>query len=144
MRNAYMLINFGDFVDGSSSKTADPYIQLLPLTDLSEAHADFVNVRLMGNDNTGNFQLLPASVLPPNTDSSSSDDDDNDSVGKKIKRYLPYIIAGAAVIGLVLIAAVVGCCMSSRKKRYRRLHDVAPQGLEHVEPFERYQPARRY
>ncbi|TDL23419.1 hypothetical protein BD410DRAFT_160062 [Rickenella mellea] len=29
MRNMYTLINFGDFVDGSSSKTADPYIQLL-------------------------------------------------------------------------------------------------------------------
>lgn len=140
-----MLINFGDFVDGASSKTADPYLQLLPLTDdLSEAHSDFVNVRLMGEDNTGNFQLLPSSVLPPNDEDTSSDNDHDDSVGSKIKKYLPYIIAASAVVGLLLIAAVIGCCMSSRKKRYRRLHDPAPHGLEHVEPFERYQPARRY
>ncbi|KAI0093260.1 acid protease [Irpex rosettiformis] len=145
LRNAYMLINFGDFVDGASSKTADPFLQLLPLTDdLTEAHSDFVNIRLMGNDNTGNFQLLPSSVLPPNNDSTTSDNNNNDSVGSKIKKYLPYIIAGSAVIGLLLIAAVIGCCMSSRKKRYRRLHDPAPHGLERVEPFERYRPARRY
>lgn len=46
MRNAYILINYGDFVEGASDTTADPYIQLLALTnDTAEAHADFVRVR---------------------------------------------------------------------------------------------------
>jgi len=45
LRNAYMLINFGDFVDGTKV-TAQPYIQLLPLTtDPVAAHADFLKVR---------------------------------------------------------------------------------------------------
>ena len=73
-----MLINYGDFVDGASSKTADPYIQLLPLTtDAAETHSDFVQVRLMGVDSTSNFHLLPASVVPPDNDNSSDDDDES-------------------------------------------------------------------
>lgn len=58
MRNAYLLIDFGDFVDGSPANTSDPYIQLLALTnDTAEAHADFVHVRGSassgGNDGGG-------------------------------------------------------------------------------------------
>ncbi|KAI0695469.1 aspartic peptidase domain-containing protein [Cytidiella melzeri] len=144
LRNAYILINFGDFVEGSSSKTAAPFVQLLPLTqDMAQAHSDFVNVRLMGVDNTGNFKLLPSSVLPPVTN-YSSDDDDDESFADRIRPYLPYIIAGSAVLGLVIVAAVIGCLVSGRRKRYRRLYDAAPQGHEHVEPFERYRPNRRY
>ncbi|KAJ7636236.1 aspartic peptidase domain-containing protein [Roridomyces roridus] len=51
LRNVYVLINFGDFVAGSNSK-ADPYIQLLSITDLAQAHTDFVNERLNGTDTT--------------------------------------------------------------------------------------------
>ncbi|KAH9053739.1 acid protease [Lactarius vividus] len=43
LRNAYLLINFGDFVDGSVNTTADPYVQLLSITDPASAHADFLN-----------------------------------------------------------------------------------------------------
>jgi hypothetical protein len=43
VRSAYMLVNFGDFIDGKQDKVADPYVQLLPTTDdLAEAHNDFV------------------------------------------------------------------------------------------------------
>ncbi|KAI0045957.1 hypothetical protein FA95DRAFT_1459550, partial [Auriscalpium vulgare] len=52
LRNAYILINYGDFADGTTSKL-DPYIQLLPTTNISSAHIDFVNVRLNGTDTTG-------------------------------------------------------------------------------------------
>jgi len=142
LRNAYMLINFGDFVDGSSSKTANPYIQLLPLTqDLAEAHSDFVNVRLMGVDNTGNFKLLPASVVPPDDDNGPSN---KESFSDKIHPYIPWIIVGSVAIGVCIVIAIVLCVISSRRKRYRRLQEPAPQGLEQYEPFERYQPGRRY
>ncbi|KAI0045590.1 acid protease, partial [Auriscalpium vulgare] len=48
LRNVYLLVNFGDFVDGSTSR-ADPYVQLLSTTnDTAAAHSDFVNVRIKG------------------------------------------------------------------------------------------------
>ncbi|CAL1707657.1 unnamed protein product [Somion occarium] len=142
LRNVYLLINFGDFVDGKDGKTNDPYIQLLSRTDLAEAHTDFVVNRLDGVDDTDNFHLLPASVLPV----VDQDPDDNESLSEKIKPYLPYIIAGSAVLGLLLLIGIFFCIRSSRQKRYRRLHDPAPAGLHHSQepPFASYQPARRY
>lgn len=137
-----MLVNYGDFVDGSSSKTADPYVQLLPLTtDAAEVHTDFVNVRLMGVDQTGNFHLLPASVLPP---SDSSSDGSTESFSQRIHPYLPWIITGSSVIGVTLLVSTAFCVVRNRRKRYRRLHDPAPHGLEQYEPFERYSPSQRY
>ena len=49
VRNVYLLVDYGDFVDGSVNTTADPYVQLLSITNPTAAHADFVNVRLNGN-----------------------------------------------------------------------------------------------
>lgn len=149
MRNAYISINYGDFVDGSTNKKADPYIQLLPLTDdLAEAHSDFVNVRLMGDDQTGNFHLLPASVLPPDNSTNSDGDDDDQSFSDKIHPYIPYLIAGSVGGAVLLLIAIAFCVVSSRRSRYRRLHDPAPQGLpvDHHQdaPFMRYEPTNRY
>lgn len=147
LRNVYMLINFGDFVDGSNSKTADPYIQLLTTTDIADSHHDFVIVRLGGIDNAESVQLLPASVLPPNEDDTT---DDDKSLSEKIHPYLPYIIAGSAVLGVLLLVGVAFCVRDSRKKKYRRLHDPAPAGMSSHQhrtsdpPFATYQPARRY
>ena len=147
-----MLVNFGDFVDGSTKKTNDPFVQLLPTTDdAAEAHNDFVSVRLNGVDDTSNFHLLPASVLPPNDDDTTND---NESFSQKIHPYLPYIIAGSSVLGALLIGAILWCCCSSRKEKYHRLHEPAPVGHSNMHqqqqqwqqppPFHNYQPARRY
>ena len=73
VKNAYMLINFGDFVDGSPNNTADPYIQLLPTTNMQQAHQDFVNIRLGGVDTTSSQPpLLPTiqTMLSENTSST--------------------------------------------------------------------------
>ncbi|KAH9037652.1 aspartic peptidase domain-containing protein [Lactarius pseudohatsudake] len=51
LTNVYLLIDYGDFVDGTT-KTDDPYVQLLPMTDPAAAHADFVATRLSGRDTT--------------------------------------------------------------------------------------------
>ncbi len=51
MTNVYLLIDYGDFVDGTT-KTDQPYVQLLPMTDPAAAHADFVATRLSGKDTT--------------------------------------------------------------------------------------------
>ncbi|OBZ68699.1 putative aspartic-type endopeptidase CTSD [Grifola frondosa] len=124
LRNAYAYINFGDFVDGSTNKTADPYIQLLSLTNNSaEAHSDFLKVR--GD-----------SPWTPNADTS---------FGAEVHAHLPIVIgvcAGVAVLLLIAIAAC--CCCGKRRSRggrapffqrsYQPLHDPAPEAydLRHV------------
>ncbi|CDO77320.1 hypothetical protein BN946_scf184775.g10 [Trametes cinnabarina] len=148
LRNAYMLINFGDFVDGALAKVGDPYVQLLPLTDPAEAHADFVQVRMGGVDRSSQLHLLPA--IPDN--SNSDDDSSSSSDDNGIKKYLPYIIAGSVAGGLILIALVLYALFGGSRKKYRRLHDPAPAGLpgnlpnpyDRPPPFQQYQPSRRY
>ncbi|KAF9507093.1 hypothetical protein BS47DRAFT_1266993, partial [Hydnum rufescens UP504] len=56
LRNAYTLLNWGDFVDDTSAARGQPFIQLQPLTSQTQAHQDFVNVRLNGVDTTGSSQ----------------------------------------------------------------------------------------
>jgi hypothetical protein len=46
LRNVYMLINFGDLVNGTTAAAGNPYIQLLPTTDPATAHQEFVAVRI--------------------------------------------------------------------------------------------------
>jgi hypothetical protein len=108
-----MLINFGDFIDGNTSITAKPFIQLLSITnDTAETHNDFVKVRLNGIDTTGDTNLLPAKVVASSPDS---------------KRRTIYIIAGTVGGCLVLIAIaalLIGCF--KRRNRYQRLGNPAP------------------
>ncbi|KAF7348309.1 Peptidase A1 domain-containing protein [Mycena sanguinolenta] len=113
LRNVYTLINFGDFVAGSTSK-ADPYIQFLSITDPATAHQEFVNVRLGGVDTT-------TSVL---THDSSSTDSASSSPSKKTY----YIIAAAVAGALLLLVIVAFIIRSSRSKRhvYRPLNLPAP------------------
>ncbi|KAK7060710.1 hypothetical protein VNI00_000441 [Paramarasmius palmivorus] len=72
LRNVYQLLNYGDFVDGSNSTVADPYMQLLTTIDKGAAHRDFVNLRLGGTDTSGSQKALlpppPNSEVPPNSD----------------------------------------------------------------------------
>lgn len=55
LRNVYAIFNYGDFIAGGNdtSNRGNPYLQFLSTTDPSEAHSDFVAVRLNGNDTTG-------------------------------------------------------------------------------------------
>ncbi|EJF65327.1 acid protease [Dichomitus squalens LYAD-421 SS1] len=143
LRNAYMLINFGDFVDGSLAKVGDPYIQLLPLTDPAEAHADFVKIRMDGIDKSADLHLLPA--LPDSGDDGSSRDDRSSQ--DTLHKYLPYIIAGSVAVGVIILILIIAASYrASTKRKYRRLHDPAPAGLpaSNSDPFQNYQPTRRY
>jgi hypothetical protein len=114
VRNAYFLVDFGDFVDGSTN-TAPPYVQLLSLTNNSAAaHQDFVKVRLSGQNTTTNNNS-PINI-------------------KKIA-----IIAGAAGLGiLALLVGLCFCCSRGRKttttggvmgfggRTYQPLHEPPP------------------
>jgi hypothetical protein len=51
------VVNYGDFIDGSTSNTSSPYVQILSTTDPAKAHADFVATRLGGKDTTGSQHL---------------------------------------------------------------------------------------
>jgi len=116
LRNAYMLANFGDFIDGSSVNKINPYIQLLSITnDTTETHSDFVNVRLGGMDTTGTVHLTEAKPVPTTPPSSN------------VNRTTIYIIAGGIVGGLLLIVIVstIVACLK-RTNRYQRLNHPPP------------------
>ncbi|KAF8271974.1 aspartic peptidase domain-containing protein [Lactarius quietus] len=66
LRNVYLLINYGDYVDGANT-TASPYVQLLSTTDPASAHLEFVNVRLGGTDTTGGQVFPPHPRATPTT-----------------------------------------------------------------------------
>lgn len=123
------MINFGDFVDGSSSNVASPYIQLLSTTDAGTAHTDFVNTRLSGVDTTGSQSaLVPESQAQHSPEPSSSDDDDNDTgslrnavntVEDKVKKVYKkwWFITAAAVIGAVLLGLIGWCLFAMCRTR---------------------------
>ena len=67
VRNAYLLVDYGNFIEGSSSSPPDPYVQLLPLTNEKDAHHDFVIVR-----QGGNFSYVQPPLLSPTPGQNSS------------------------------------------------------------------------
>ncbi|KAI0301931.1 aspartic peptidase domain-containing protein [Multifurca ochricompacta] len=117
LTNVYLLLNYGDFIDGSINNTANPFVQLLSTTDPAAAHADFVATRLSGKDTTNS----------QNNSNSSSSDNGNKAKGLFEKYKIP-ILAGAAVVGAAILAALLGLAFRRRKPVYRPLVDPAPAG----------------
>ena len=144
VRNVYILIDYGDFVDGTSN-TADPYIQLLATTEPVEAHQDFVNVRLGGKDDA-NWQLLPAS-------STGSSPKGESQFVRRIKYYWPIIVG---VAGLLLLILLISCLCIRRRRRnnarpfwrgqksYQPLNDPAPVGMHTLGPNGAPRPSTDY
>ncbi|KAH9007228.1 acid protease [Lactarius hatsudake] len=89
LTNVYLLINYGDFVDGTT-KTGDPYVQLISMTDPAAAHADFVATRLGEKNNTSS----PLNPGPP-----------NGAKGLIEKHKIP-VLAGVAAAGAVVVMSV--------------------------------------
>ena len=100
----YLLINYGDFVDGSTNTTANPYVQLLSTTDPASAHADFLRVRQ-------NQTSAPAS---DHTSSTAPKGVKNAFLKEKI----PIIIVLS--VGLVLLGVLVLLCSHNRLSRRGR------------------------
>ncbi|CAA7262972.1 unnamed protein product [Cyclocybe aegerita] len=99
MRNVYSLFDYGDFIEGSTA-LEDPYIQLLSITNMTEAHQDFVTVRLGGIDTTGTRGL-------------------RDSTSKSGPgRTLYYIIAAVAVVAVLVAVAIFFILRYRRRRRY--------------------------
>jgi hypothetical protein len=123
----YLLLNYGDFIDGSTSSTAAPYVQILSTTDPAAAHADFVTTRLNGQDNAPNL----------NHHSNNS----NQSAFSKNK--IPVIV-GASVVVAALVAGVAACVIRRRKPRYRPLFEPAPQQDMHLNYVSGYNSGGQY
>lgn len=128
LRNAYLLVNFGDFVDGNTSAKADGYTQLLPTTNAATAHAEFVKVRGSGS--------LPSTAASGEVSASS--------VGHKIGTAAKRIAIIAGIVGGVLLLAVLGfCCWCCKRRsggRYRQLNEPAPMAAVDVHAPATYVP----
>ena len=117
VRNAYMLVNFGDFIDGKEDKVANPYIQLLPTTDdLSEAHKDFVQVRLKNVDSTQDQTFLDTfnPSGPPDVKKNTSS-----GFSGWLSRHKTILIAVGASVGGLLLILILGLCFCRRRTNVR-------------------------
>lgn len=120
LRNAYLLVNYGDFRDGTTDKD-DPYVQLLSTTNPAEAHEDFVQARLHGVDTTGGQRLLNTTDTKTSgdPDSSTNDDDNNGSgIGAWFsKHYVVVAVAGGSAIAALLLLALLCYWLRARKQK---------------------------
>jgi hypothetical protein len=97
VRNVYTLINFGDFIDGSPSNVAPPFIQLLSTVDKAQMHQDFVNARVdVGQGSTGNTQ-------PADPGSGSGSDQGDDKNGSS--SHTPGMILASVVLMYIVLGS---------------------------------------
>jgi hypothetical protein len=124
--NVYLLLNYGDFIDGNTTNTANPYVQILSTTDPAAAHADFVATRLGGQDSTG-------SQHPKGTGSGAGSGSKSNSSGFFQKYRIPIFVL-AAVGGIAAFLGAVYHVTRRRKPTYRPLYDPAPVAMpmQHV------------
>ena len=158
VRNAYMLVNFGDFIDGKANKVANPYVQLLPTTDnITEAHSDFVQVRLKGNDSTSSqsFSDTFTPSGPPDVRATNN----NGGFSSWLVKHKTILIAVGASVGGVLLLLIAALCFCRKRRanirekdgrRIRFIQGVPADGKggyqrvhEPVPPAESYLPSYR-
>lgn len=124
VRNVYLLIDYGDFVDGTTNK-APPYGQILSLTDVAAAHSDFVQARLDGVDTTG-MQVFTAD-RPVSSPAASNND------GRQTRMVVIYgVIAGSLILVFFIVTAYI--IMKRRRRRHsntRSNFSVADTGLSY-------------
>jgi len=120
LSNVYLMLDYGDFIDGSTNNTAIPYAQILSTTDPAAAHADFVATRLGGVDTTGSQTF--------NSSGSGSGSGSGSSEKSFFQKYRIPIFAVAAVGGIAAFLAAVYLVTRRRKPTYRPLYDPAPAG----------------
>ncbi|KAI0248605.1 acid protease [Lactifluus subvellereus] len=134
LRNVYALFDYGNYIEASSNDRGDPYIQLLPLTDPTTAHTDFVSVRLNGTDTTGSASkaLLPASQ---ESHSPVSAKEKKQHVVGAVTRNWPYILAGCILFVLsVAGCCIYACCCRKRRKSARAFGQNPYQSIQEPPP----------
>ncbi|KAH7914244.1 aspartic peptidase domain-containing protein [Hygrophoropsis aurantiaca] len=138
LRNAYLLIDFGSFVDGSSTSTNAPYLQLYPVTNATEASEDFAQQR------SNSSASLSSDLL---STSKSSGKSTSNSSAKKLAAWVIGIIVGGVILVLLAIGLCFYCCCCRRRTKsaafvpatpawapaygsesYRPLNEPSPEG----------------
>jgi hypothetical protein len=142
VRNAYLLVYYGDFVDHSVF-LPNRYVQLLSVTDPAAAHADFVNVRLNGTEKPAPTQVNDALHTDPRPTVDLSQPTSSHVNGSFMKEKVPIIIVSSIGGALILIGLIAAYCLRDRfAKRgrsglantyqsYQRLSVPAPAGDMH-------------
>ena len=121
LRSVYSVYDFGNF--DSKGNMGDPYVQLLSVVNITEAAADFQQIR----GGTVNVQDSNGSPSPSISVESSSDQ------LEKLVSMIPILFAIAGANGLILLILLVGavwfCCFRGRNKKAKK---VAPLPLATV------------
>lgn len=114
LRNTYTLINYGNFITGGSN-SHNPYVQLLPLTNIESAVNDFIQVRLNGQNtiNSPQYALLPASQEQHSPESAA---EKKQAYEELVLSRWPYILFGIMVFLILLISYCVWRCCCRRKR----------------------------
>ncbi|KAG2155771.1 aspartic peptidase domain-containing protein [Suillus bovinus] len=125
LRNTYTLINYGKFITGGSNSN-NPYVQLLPLTNVESAVNDFIQVRLNGQNtiNSPQYALLPASQEQHSPESAA---EKKQAYEELVLSRWPYILVGGLVLLIILISYCVWCCCCRRKRMAKKAAKKAAQ-----------------
>ncbi|KAG9315853.1 aspartic peptidase domain-containing protein [Chiua virens] len=124
LRNAYMLIDFGNMVNAATPSTDTAYIQLLPITNATQAAEDFASVRNGTGDGSGNSD---GNLLSSSSGSKSSH-----------KKTSTWVIIVVVAVCLVLLLLVCGAIYYRRRRA--RNASVPSGGWVATAPQANYQP----
>lgn len=125
MRNTYTLLDFGNFIESTTNEKDSPYVQLLPLTNVAAARADFISVRLNGQDTTADpsKSLLPAGQGQSSPESAKEKKQHYEE--KVISRW-PYILLGCLVFVALCIGLIIWKCCCRRKSKKSKTTGLLP------------------
>lgn len=115
LRSAYTLLDFGNWIDGSSNQ-GTPYIQMSSLIDVASARDDFVQTRLAGNDTISDskWSLLPADQMQH---SPISADEKKKKYQEMVLSRWPYILVGCLAFIVIVTGLLIWKCCCRRKKK---------------------------
>lgn len=120
VRNAYTLLDFGDWISDKSTDTGTPFIQLASITNSAQAQNDFVQIRFGGNNSLSDpkWALLPANQMQH---SPVSAEEKKKKYQEMILSRWPYILVGCLVFILLIIGLCIWrcCCRKGAKKTAR-------------------------
>ncbi|OJA17759.1 hypothetical protein AZE42_04864 [Rhizopogon vesiculosus] len=114
LRNTYTLLSYGNFINGGSNSN-NPYVQLLPLTNVESAVNDFIQVRLSGQNliNSSQYALLPASQQQHSPESEA---EKKQQYEEEVLSRWPEILVGSLLFLILLVSYCVWRCCCRRKR----------------------------
>ncbi|KAF9806834.1 hypothetical protein IEO21_08514 [Rhodonia placenta] len=125
LRNVYALFDYGNFVEDTSSDLGNPFIQLLPTTNLTAAHEAFVQVRLSGVDTTGSSSqwLLPSSEMQHSPETEA---EKKAQYEEYVLSRWPEIFVGCLAFVLIVIGIIIWRCCVRRKRARAKAAGLLP------------------